>query len=70
MSTSEVSAARGAPSEPSERAPFPAQSPAPTPDGGAEARAPLKREGDALLDGSGSRQGVDPDPSRDASPHE
>jgi hypothetical protein len=32
--------------------------------------APLKQEGDALLDGSGSRQGLDPDPTRDAAPHE
>ena len=66
MSASDDRAARRAAPEPSERAP----SPAPTPDGAAEARAPLKREGDALLDGSGSRQGVDPDPSRDATPHE
>jgi len=34
------------------------------------ANAPLKQHGDALLDGSGSRQGLDPDPSRDAAPHE
>jgi hypothetical protein len=32
--------------------------------------APLKQHGDALLDGSGSRQGTDPDASRDAAPHE
>ena len=31
---------------------------------------PLKQHGDALLDGSGSRQGNDPDPVRDAAPHE
>jgi hypothetical protein len=39
-------------------------------DGAAEVSGPLKREGDALLDGSGSRQGLDPDPARDAAPHE
>lgn len=29
-----------------------------------------KQHGDALLDGSGSRQGQDVDPARDAAPHE
>ncbi len=32
--------------------------------------APLQQHGDALLDGSGSRQGLAPDPARDAAPHE
>lgn len=31
---------------------------------------PRKQHGDALIDGSGSRQGSDPDPSRDAAPRE
>ena len=31
---------------------------------------PRKQHGDALLDGSGSRQGTDTDPARDAAPHE
>ena len=31
---------------------------------------PLKQHGDALLEGSGSRQGSDPDPAVDAAPHE
>jgi hypothetical protein len=31
-----------------------------------DAQPPLKQHGDALLDGSGSRQGRDPDPARDA----
>ena len=31
---------------------------------------PLKQHGDALIDGSGSRQGSPPDPERDAAPHE
>jgi hypothetical protein len=35
-----------------------------------EAQPPLKQHGDALVDGSGSRQGRDPDPARDAAPHE
>jgi hypothetical protein len=36
----------------------------------AEPQAPLKQHGDALLEGSGSRQGRSPDPARDAAPHE
>lgn len=39
-------------------------------DRGAVAEPPRKQEGDALLDGSGSRQGRDTDPVRDAAPHE
>ncbi len=35
-----------------------------------DAGRPLKQHGDALLDGSGSRQGRDPDPELDAAPHE
>ena len=35
-----------------------------------DVQPPLKQHGDALLDGSGSRQGQDPDPARDAAPHE
>jgi len=36
----------------------------------AEPQPPLKQHGDALLDGSGSRQGSDPDPARDAAPRD
>ncbi len=36
----------------------------------AEPQRPLKQHGDALLDGSGSRQGSPPDPERDSAPHE
>jgi hypothetical protein len=36
----------------------------------AEAQPPLKQHGDALLEGSGSRQGSPPDPARDSAPHE
>jgi hypothetical protein len=39
-------------------------------DDAADPQPPLKQHGDALLDGSGSRQGRDPDPTRDAAPHE
>ena len=42
-----------------------AEGASPTPSG-----PPLKRHGDALLDGSGSRQGVAPDPALDSAPHE
>lgn len=35
-----------------------------------ETGRPLKQHGDALLDGSGSRQGSPPDPEMDAAPHE
>jgi hypothetical protein len=35
-----------------------------------EARESLKRHGDALRDGSGSRQGEHPDAARDAAPRE
>jgi hypothetical protein len=36
----------------------------------AEPQPPLKQHGDALLDGSGSRQGSPPEPELDAAPHE
>ncbi len=39
-------------------------------DGDADPAAPLKRHGDALLEGTGSRQGIDPDPALDAAPRE
>jgi hypothetical protein len=35
-----------------------------------ETQPPLKQHGDALLEGSGSRQGSPPDPENDAAPHE
>jgi hypothetical protein len=41
-----------------------------THDDDAATQPPLKQHGDALLDGSGSRQGSPPDPERDAAPHE
>lgn len=36
----------------------------------AQPQPPLKQHGDALLDGSGSRQGTAPDPDLDAAPRD